>query len=846
MVLKQHQQSSSTASSHSMQHTHRQQRYNFRTKPVAKAAAVVGGSHRYVSYRFTVLTSGLIRYEYASDHVFEDRASSFAVFRDLPLADFNLVEYDSSLEIITDRFHLYYDKKEFSSKGLRVHVKGAGVWRFGEKTETLGGTTRTLDGINGRTSLGDGVIGRNGFAEVDDSHSMLFTKDGFIGGRRPVKKEHSLRIDGYLFAYGLDYKAAIRAFYEVSGRQPLLPRWTLGNWWSRYYDYTDKTYLTLVDRFKEEGIPLSVGVLDIGWHWVNDKRVKDAGFSGWTGYSWNTRFFPKPKEFLSELHKRKLYVTANDHPADGIANYEDVYPKVCKFLGKDPEKKENIPFDITSEDYVDLYFDIVLKNIEDDGLDFWWQDWQQGTTSPIPNVDPLWPLNHFHFRSNYRKGNRPLIFSRFAGPGSQRYPIGFSGDSVISWASLHFQPEFNATASNIGFGWWSNDIGGHMWGSRDDELTTRWIQLGCWSPLLRLHSSASPFIHKEPWEFPIEYRHPQTNALRFRHRLIPYLYSMNIHSADTQTSLPLVQPLYWNFPEHEEAYQYRNTSYFGSQLLIAPVTQKRDHVTSRAPTTTWLPPKRWVDIFSSFVYSGNRTITLYRTIEEYAVFASEGSILPLDAAEHPENGAQNPETLEIVVVVGDDGHFKLHEDDGTGQNLAETKLFTTTLEFDQKIGRFSIIPPSKKPYGVVPEKRSWKVRFIALSKEAHASSQILVDGANGPETGYVHTSSHDASAFLITIDNVEVDKRIDVDVGPDPQLRLNDPNTASFKIIDEAQIDYGLKDRIWNALKDSSLTWSEKVKRVEEMGLDENLLGALIEVLVADSRIVDASVGVPL
>src|SRR3954454_16774285 len=135
-------------------------------------------------------------------------------------------------------------------------------------------------------------------------------------------------------------------------------------------------------------------------------------------------------------------------------------------------------------------------------------------------------LTHFHHLDNARDGRRPLTFSRYAGPGSHRYPIGFSGDTVISWASLEFQPHFTATASNIGYGWWSHDIGGHLWGGRDDELATRWVQLGAVSPILRLHSSHSPFLVKEPWQYPAESREAMGAALQFRQRLLATPHSM--------------------------------------------------------------------------------------------------------------------------------------------------------------------------------------------------------------------------------------------------------------------------------------------------------------------------------
>ena len=129
-----------------------------------------------------------------------------------------------------------------------------------------------------------------------------------------------------------------------------------------------------------------------------------------------------------------------------------------------------------------------------------------------------------------REGKRPLTFSRYAGPGSHRYPIGFSGDTIVTWESLDFQPYFTLTASNIGYGWWSHDIGGHMLGYKDDEMTVRWVQLGIYSPIMRLHSSSSEFNGKEPWRYKKEAEMVMDHMLRERHRMIPYLYTMNYRS----------------------------------------------------------------------------------------------------------------------------------------------------------------------------------------------------------------------------------------------------------------------------------------------------------------------------
>ena len=115
------------------------------------------------------------------------------------------------------------------------------------------------------------------------------------------------------------------------------------------------------------------------------------------------------------------------------------------------------------------------QGVEKQGVDFWWIDWQQKGGSSVRGIDPLFMLNHTRYLYSARKGDAGLTFSRYAGPGSHRYPVGFSGDSFITWDSLAFQPYFTATAANIGYGWWSHDIGGHMHGIRDEELQTRWL-----------------------------------------------------------------------------------------------------------------------------------------------------------------------------------------------------------------------------------------------------------------------------------------------------------------------------------------------------------------------------------
>lgn len=201
-------------------------------------------------------------------------------------------------------------------------------------------------------------------------------------------------------------------------------------------------------------------------------------------------------------------------------------------------------------------------------------------------LDPLWIFNHFHFLDSAR-GEKTSDISRYAGPGSHRYPIGFSGDTIVTWESLDFQPYFTLTASNIGYGWWSHDIGGHMLGYKDDEMTVRWVQLGIYSPIMRLHSSSSEFNGKEPWRYKKEAEMVMDHMLRERHRMIPYLYTMNYRSYCENK--PLISPMYYNWQECNEAYEKKNQYLFGTSLMVAPITAPRIEKINMAKVQVWLP-----------------------------------------------------------------------------------------------------------------------------------------------------------------------------------------------------------------------------------------------------------------
>ena len=224
-----------------------------------------------------------------------------------------------------------------------------------------------------------------------------------------------------------------------------------------------------------------------------------------------TATFFQSQPFLDWLHEQGLKTALNLHPADGVGPHEAMYEAMAKRLGKQP-MAQAIPFDIASPDFARAYFELLHHPQEADGVDFWWIDWQQGEVSGLPGLDPLWWLNHLHFHDLGRERQETAVHLFTLGwLGNHRYPIGFSGDTHVDWDTLNFQPYFTATAANVGYSWWSHDIGGHMFGVEDAELYARWVQFGVFSPIFRLHSTNNPFHDRRPWGYDAEtLRHAAT------------------------------------------------------------------------------------------------------------------------------------------------------------------------------------------------------------------------------------------------------------------------------------------------------------------------------------------------
>lgn len=666
-------------------------RFGLKTEPINPSQTYVKNG-----VRLSVITPRILRVERSADGVFEDRPTQMVFERNFANPQFSVTENGNKVTILTKQ-------KEFSVdlKTLSVSVKKDGKWVSSHSGRNLKGTARTLDFSWGRwqlqtlrVKLGKGIFSTSGVTEIDDSKSYILLEDGNVLGRKKGT------VDKYVFAFDDDYLGGLKEFYSLTGATPVLPKYSLGNWWSRYHAYTQEEYTSLMDKFIEKEIPLTVATIDMDWHLVHNlpKDVKKEHFAiqgvGWTGYTFDKTLFPDYKQFFKDLKSKGLAITMNLHPRDGVRYFEDQYEDMARANGIDPSTKKTVPFDCTDLNFMNSYFDYLHHPYEEDGVDFWWIDWQQGTKSKLKGFDPLWALNHYHTLDSGRDGRTPLILSRYAGIGSHRYPLGFSGDTFVRWSSLKLQPYFTANASNVGYTWWSHDIGGHVAGKGDGELYTRWVQFGTFSPINRLHSNNLSWS-KEPWLYGDRAEKISTDFLRLRHRLLPYLYTANIRTA--RDGEPLVAPMYYR--DHSPlAYRAKNQYYFGSELVVAPVVTKMKP-DGYSVTDVYLPEGKWTDFFTGEIYRGGRVYKMRTPLDRMPVFAKAGAIIPMIAKR--DGNSQKFDSLEVKVYAGE-GEYRMFDEGGfTDFKLTETEGgYLLTINDDNN-----------------PQKADYKVTFVDREEE---------------------------------------------------------------------------------------------------------------------------------
>jgi alpha-glucosidase len=424
------------------------------------------------------------------------------------------------------------------------------------------------------------------------------------------------------------------------------------------------------------------------------------------------------------------------HPASGVQPWEEAYPAMAKAMGIDPASRKYVPFDITDKKFATNYMNLLHHPLEKQGIDFWWLDWQQEPTTKMAGVNPTWWLNYVHFSDQEREGKRPLLFHRWGGLGNHRYQIGFSGDSVSVWDSLAFQPWFTATAANVGYAYWSHDIGGHMPGSVDPELYTRWVQFGTFSPILRTHTTKNPDSERRIWAYPEPYSAVLRSAFQMRYELQPYLYTEARKTYDT--GVAFFRPLYYDWPEANEAYTSKGEYLFGDAMLVAPVVAPVSKPSGLATEKVWLPEGEWIEWPTGKHLTGPLTAERSFTIEQTPVYVKAGAIVPMQPP--MLYTGQRPVDPLIVNVwplqPGQTSSYEVYEDSGVAEEYKRDVFAKTPIKATQTGDVLRVeIGPVVGSYPGMPTTRGYEVRLPADWPPA----AVTVNGASVNPVGNVCT-----------------------------------------------------------------------------------------------------------
>ena len=406
----------------------------------------------------------------------------------------------------------------------------------------------------------------------------------------------------------------------------------------------------------------------------------------------------------------------NLHPASGIQPYEAVYDAFTAEYGWQ-EKGKGVPFHIDDQKWADAYFKTVLNPMERQGVDFWWLDWQQWMESKFtPGLSNTFWLNYtfFHHAEQQNPALRPFIYHRWGGLGSHRYPLAFSGDTYAKWETLAFLPYFTSTSSNVNYGYWGHDIGGHMFKKEtretDPELYTRWLQYGVFTPDLQDPLDQGPAHRALPLVLP---RPPVRHARRHP----PALHARTLYLCRGPRELR-------HGRRHVPPDVLRpSRAGRGLQRPRAVHVRRRHprhgrrgagrqrHGAGRAPDL--VPPKAGgTTAPRGAMYEGRRTEELHYTLSENPWYARAGAILPMNP-QTVKNLQQPCDTLVLTFIPGADGELVHYEDDGVSQQYATAYATTKVAKKQEGNTLRAVVAPREGTYAGAPDSRSYEMRFPA-------------------------------------------------------------------------------------------------------------------------------------
>lgn len=720
-------------------------------------------------FRFTFLTDRLIRLEYNPAGKFEDQPTQKVIYRNFPKVNFFVTQSELLLQIKTSYFTLDYVKeKPFASgkltpgSNLKITLNNTDrIWYYNHpEARNFGGITYSLDNFSGKLKLEKGLYSTDGFAFLDDSNSLILDANGNF-----VSRENQ-ETDIYVFMYRKDLGLCLQDYYKLTGYPMMIPRYTLGNWWYKNQKYTNQELEDLIVNFKENNIPISTLLLGDKWHSDNDPIAFDE----------KNLNIVELKQLLNHHHiKLGLTITPNFPVKEGsqtyqviTSNYNNLNNKEYSFLPLDNQK-------------LNIYATYGIRNWLASGIDAFYVDYNN-----IKDKKVLALLSHYCYAMTELLANkRGAVLSRNHQYAPHRDNIIFTGKTKVDWNTLAALPRYYSTASNNGISFVASPIGGYYGGIENFELYIRYIQLGVFSSMLILASDDGKYYKREPWRWNAAEGEIIRKYLRLRNQLIPYIYTESY--IYYQSGSPLIQPLYYKYPKIYDEPLYKNQYFFGSEMLVCPITKKKNPVMNRVVQRLFIPEGTWYELESGKKYPGNKYYMSFYKDEDYPVFCREGSIVILSL----DNTTDLPINMEVIVFPGSNGNYKLYEDDGISTTFKNNNYSLTEFIFNYQMNCYELTIKNLGNPGLIPSNRNYRVRF----KNTKMANVVLQSGG----VQIAGNCCMEKNDLIIDIKNISTSRELKIECTSDGVIEnsmtrlINDDIKG---ILEDLEIETTLKEKI--------------------------------------------------
>lgn len=488
----------------------------------------------------------------------------------------------------------------------------------------------------------------------------------------------------YQLVVGDDWDDLVENYTELTGRQPMLPIWALGNFSSRFGYHTQDETVSTIDKFREENIPVDAIILDLYWF---GKEIK--------GTLGNLKFdkdsFPEPEKMIQDLKRRKVETVLITEPF--ILSTSDRWKEAVDagIIAKDSTGKPyQYEFYFGNTGLIDLYspkgfswFKNIYKDLLNMGVTGMWGDLGEPEVHPSDLLHEGATAQEVHniyghdwarlVQEAYHQAKpnlRPFILMRAAYSGSQRYGIvPWTGDVNRTWGGLQSQPSISLQMGMQGIGYMHSDLGGFAGSNLDDELYVRWLQYGVFQPIYRPHAQED--VPSEPVFRSEKAKNLAREAINLRYAMLPYNYTLMYENS--LSGKPLMRPLFFEEPENKTLNTYSAAYLWGEDFLIAPVL----YAGQQSQEVYFPKNSDWIDYYSGKKYKKGSTENIILSEDNIPTFVRSGSIIPMTKTMQSSKEYSGKDLIFHYYYDpnAEESEAKIYIDDGLTRNALESGTY---------------------------------------------------------------------------------------------------------------------------------------------------------------------------